>query len=77
MIIRVYAALKEYFQTEFELEEPVTNTTALIDRLQRINPAAAALLSRCRFAVQDKFIDPEYKLDAQDKVIIIPPGSGG
>jgi len=38
---------------------------------------AEQLLNSCRFAVEEGFIDNEYKLKENDTVIIIPPASGG
>lgn len=77
MKIHVYAGLKDYFQPEFELAGEVRNTDELITRLLAINDQAGALLSSCRFAVEEGFIDNEFKLKANDTVIIVPPSSGG
>jgi sulfur-carrier protein len=77
MKIHVYAALKEYFTPEFELVETVHNTDELKACLLTINDRAGAILDTCRFAVEDGFIDNEFKLYDHDTVIIVPPGSGG
>ena len=77
MKIHVYAALKDHFQPEFELEGAVENTDELTIRLRAINADASELLQSCRFAVEEGFIDNEYKLKENDTVIIIPPSSGG
>ena len=77
MRIHVYAALKDHFQPEFELEGAVRNTDELKLRLQALNADAGELLKSCRFAVEEGFIDNEYKLKENDTVIIIPPSSGG
>jgi molybdopterin synthase sulfur carrier subunit len=77
MKIHVYAGLKDYFTPEFELTGEVRNTEELKSRLLAINGRAEAILSFCRFAVEEGFIDNEFQLKENDTVIIIPPGSGG
>jgi len=77
MRIHVYAALKQHFEPEFELKEPVHNTDELKACLQEKNAEAAELLNSCRFAVEEGFIDNAFKLKDNDTVIIIPPSSGG
>lgn len=77
MKIHVYAALKDHFEPEFELEGTVCNTDELKLRLRALNAGATELLESCRFAVEDGFIDNEFKLTENDTVIVIPPSSGG
>lgn len=77
MKIHVYAGLKDYFQPEFELAGEVRNTDALKARLLAINAEANSLLATCRFAVEEGFIDNQFKLKENDTVIIVPPSSGG
>jgi len=77
MKIFVYAALKEYFTPEFELTEMIRNTDELKACLLAINGKAATILQTCRFAVEEGFIDKDFKLKEHDTVIIIPPSSGG
>ena len=77
MKIHVYAGLKDYFQPEFELSEEIGNTDELRAVLEKMNGSAGTLLSTCRFAVEEGFIDQHFKLNAHDTVVIIPPSSGG
>jgi len=77
MTIHVYAKLKDYFSPEFELDAVAHNTDELNLRLLDINGQAGQILDSCRFAVEEGFIDNEYKLKENDTVIIIPPSSGG
>jgi len=78
MKIHVYAGLKDYFTPEFELAGVgISNTDELKDRLLAINGQAASILSGCRFAVEEGFIDNDFKLNEHDTVVIIPPSSGG
>ena len=76
MKIHVYAALKDYFQPEFELAGEVRDTDDLKARLLAINSQADIVLSTCRFAVEDGFIDREFQLKGHNTVVIIPSGSG-
>lgn len=77
MKIHVYAALKDYFQPEFEVSELVRNTDELKAHLLTINDKAGEILSSCRFAVEEGFIDNAFKLTENDTIVIIPPSSGG
>ncbi|GGA87712.1 MoaD/ThiS family protein [Puia dinghuensis] len=78
MKIHVYARLKDYFQPEFEVAgEHVRNTDELKALLLTLNDKAGEILSSCRFAVEEGFIDNEFKLNEYDTVVIIPPSSGG
>jgi molybdopterin synthase sulfur carrier subunit len=77
MKIHVYAGLKDYFQPEFEVEDIVRNTDELKALLLIMNGKAEAMLSTCRFAVEEGFIDNAYNLNSHDTIVIIPPSSGG
>ena len=77
MKIHVYAVLKDYFEPEFEMAGKIRNTEELKAELLAINANAVGVLANCRFAVEEGFIDNEYKFKPHDTVIIIPPSSGG
>jgi molybdopterin synthase sulfur carrier subunit len=77
MKIHVYAGLKDYFQPEFEIEGVARNTDELKLLLLAINDKAEKMLSSCRFAVEEGFIDNQFKLNENDTIVIIPPSSGG
>jgi sulfur-carrier protein len=77
MTIQVYAALKDYFETEFEVTEPVGSVEELRALLLQRNPKAGAIMPVCRFAVNDTFVDSHFQLQAHDAIHIIPPSSGG
>ena len=77
MTIHVYAGLKDYFEQEFELTETIGNTDELRAVLEKMNGNAGKLLSSGRFAVEEGFIDKDFKLKQYDTVVIIPPSSGG
>ncbi|HEY4151265.1 MAG TPA: MoaD/ThiS family protein [Chitinophagaceae bacterium] len=77
MKVQVYAALKDYFEQEFEIAEPVHSIEELRLLLLQRNPAAEAIMPVCRFAVNDEFVDHRFQLHANDILHIIPPSSGG
>lgn len=77
MTIEVFAVLKDYFQKEFEIAAHLGTVADLRQHLADVNPASADILSICRFAVQDEFVMDEYRLTENDRVIVIPPSSGG
>ncbi len=77
MTIQVFAVLKDYFDKEFKLQGSFTTITALKQQLATQNPEAAAVLDLCRFAVHDEFVDPDFTLNSNDTIFVIPPSSGG
>jgi len=77
MTIQVFAVLKDYFAKEFKLSESVKNIADLKQQLAAQNPEAANVLDLCRFAVDDEFVEPDYPLNNNDTICIIPPSSGG
>ena len=77
MKIQVYAILKDHFDKEFIVDETVSNIEALNAILVQRNPEAAAILSSCRYAVNDSFVDNQFQLQPNDSIHIIPPSSGG
>jgi molybdopterin synthase sulfur carrier subunit len=77
MKVQVFALLKEYFDSQFEIETPPANISALKDQLGNLNPQAREVLKISRFVVQDEFVDSDYLLTESDTVFVIPPSSGG
>ncbi|WP_168194014.1 MoaD/ThiS family protein [Pontibacter sp. SGAir0037] len=77
MKIQVYAALKEYYDKEFELDGDIRDVAALKEQLRKLNGAADGVLRSCRFAVDDTFVGADYQLKEDDVVSVIPPSSGG
>jgi molybdopterin synthase sulfur carrier subunit len=77
MKIHVYAGLKEFFSSEFELPDDMYDIDQLRACLLGMNSQAAKLLAACRFAVEEGFIDNTYKFKAHETVIVVPPSSGG
>jgi len=77
MKIYTYASLKDYFDKEFVVEEPLATVEELNNFLARRNPAAIAILSSSRYAVQDSFVGNDFSLNKEDHIHIMPPSSGG
>lgn len=77
MKFEVFAALKDYFEAEFELTTNATSVEVVKAILANLQPAASDMLTMCRFAVNDEFIDNDFQLKENDIVSIIPPSSGG
>ena len=77
MKIQVYAILKDYFDRDFAVDETVGNIEALNQVLIQRNPQAKDILSSCRYAVNDSFVDNQFQLKPNDSIHIIPPSSGG
>jgi len=59
------------------LEGVIRNIEELKTRLLAINEKASKILASCRFAVEEGFIDNDFKLKEHATVVIIPPSSGG
>lgn len=77
MKILTYAVLKDYFDKEFVVDEPVNSVQGLHDLLTQRNPAAATILSASRYAVKDTFVSGDFVLNKEDTIHIMPPSSGG
>jgi molybdopterin synthase sulfur carrier subunit len=77
MKVQVFAALKDYFDKEFEVDANIASITELRDSLIHFKPETGTILNNCRFAVDDEFVDMNFKLKSHDTIVIIPPSSGG
>ncbi len=77
MKVTVYAVLKDYFDSSFNLNEQFSSVEELKDRLEQIKPQSAAVLKACRFAVNDEFVNLDFKIKEDDNISILPPASGG
>lgn len=77
MKLVMYALMKDYFEPELQIEESVLNIDELKQLLLQRNTDVENILSICRFAVNDWFIDNTFQLKHDDIVSIIPPSSGG
>jgi molybdopterin synthase sulfur carrier subunit len=76
--IQVFAALKKFFETEFEIEIPDHSTGAVLHKhLLEKNPQSLDLLNVSNFAVGDSIISLETEINPAEKVFVLPPSSGG
>ena len=77
MKIEVFAALKNHFSKEFEVNEHLETVADLRQHLRDINPSSSHLINMCRFVVAEDLVNDAHPLDADDHVIVLPPSSGG
>ena len=77
MKVQVFAILKDHFEKEFEIEADISNAQELRNFLIQSRPETTNILNHCRFAVNDEFVEMNFKLKPNDTVVIIPPSSGG
>ncbi len=75
MDIKVYAVLKDYFDTDLKLK--ADDMESLKKELLILNPSAKEILNLSRFAVNDVFISHEHQFSDHETVSVIPPSSGG
>jgi sulfur-carrier protein len=76
--IKVFAALKDFFEPEFEID--VKSNTTVADAINIImlrNTFASPVLSKCRIAVNESFVSSDYHIQENEELFIIPPSSGG
>lgn len=77
MKVTVYAVLKEYFDASFTMDGQLNSVQDLRNKLVQIKPQAAPVLDACRFAVNDEFVNLDFKIKDDDSISILPPASGG
>ncbi len=78
LTIHTFAEVKEQFTQNFEFDvEGVRSVKDLKDELIRRKPETASLLNRCRFAVDETFVNDATLLNEHTTVYIVPPSSGG
>jgi sulfur-carrier protein len=76
MKVTVYAVLKDYFEQSFDIDK-VSSVQELKKKLEELKPSAAPVLNACRFAVNDEFVNLDFKIKEDDDISILPPASGG
>lgn len=77
MKVTVYAVLKDYFDPSFHLDEKLTSIEELKNKLEQIRPQAIEVLNASRFAVNDEFVNLDFKIKDDDSISVLPPSSGG
>ena len=68
--------MKEYLDevTEIQFSGTVQELTITLAELY---PQTKNILSSCRFAVDNTFVNDSFQIKESDTVFIIPPSSGG
>jgi molybdopterin converting factor subunit 1 len=74
--VKLFAQLRDQFGAA-EMSVTAATVGDLRAELAARVPAAAALLSRCRVAVNLAFTEDDAVLSPADEVAVIPPVSGG
>jgi sulfur-carrier protein len=77
MKLKIYAALKQHFNAEFDLPVQACTLPELKNELLKINPEAARILELSRFAINDVFVSSDHQFAGNETISIIPPSSGG
>ena len=77
MKVEVYAVLKDYFEPSFSVTGAAASVSELKQQLAKKNPQAADVLKACRFAVNNEFVQEDFKLSEHDTIAVLPPASGG
>jgi molybdopterin converting factor subunit 1 len=74
--VLLFASIRDAAGAE-SVEVDATSVAEVAADLSRRFPAAAGLIGRSRFAVNQQFAGPETRLNGGDEVAVIPPVSGG
>jgi len=78
MKIHVFAALKDYMPTEFELDVSTAHTIVGVQELLKKKfPKAEELLSACRYSTESEILSTEQEITNYENIFVIPPSSGG
>ncbi len=76
--VHVFANLKDYFESNINMEVPENATLDnVVQNMITLNPKSEALLSICRIAINDTFVNSVHLLKDDEEVFFIPPSSGG
>ncbi|HEX8549077.1 MAG TPA: MoaD/ThiS family protein [Cytophagaceae bacterium] len=75
--LKFFAAMKDYFEEDLEISLSEPNLVELRKDLVSRSPGTQELLSSCRFAVNDNFVNQNHVFSENDLVLVLPPSSGG
>ncbi|MFL5728370.1 MAG: MoaD/ThiS family protein [Cytophagaceae bacterium] len=76
--IKVFAALKDYFEPEFQLDvKDGLHVSDVLDIIMIRNSMALPVLRKCRVAVNESFVQSDYNVQENEELLIMPPSSGG
>lgn len=78
MKIHVFAALKDYMPTTFDLDvSSVQNISGISELLKKQFPKAEELLNTCRYSSDTEILSVEQEITNYENIFVIPPSSGG
>ena len=76
--IKCFAGLRKFFGSEVTvLVDQDSCYIKVIEALQLLNPEATEILSSCRIAVNEDFVQLSETMKQEDTLFLIPPSSGG
>lgn len=75
--LKTFAVLKDMIGDEIEVESSFEKITDLKTYLLAKYPDIQSLIHSCRFAVDMKFVEDDFKISDQTLICVIPPSSGG
>ncbi|MCB1325309.1 MAG: MoaD/ThiS family protein [Spirochaetales bacterium] len=77
LTLQMFGNLKDYYESELEIETACERAADLREELVRRNKNARELLECCRFAIGDELISDDCRLYPQARILVFPPSSGG
>ncbi|AFZ55222.1 MoaD/ThiS family protein [Cyanobacterium aponinum AL20118] len=80
VIVKLFAIYQETYQKEeitLKLEKEITVKQLLQDFIVQEKPELKPWENITRFAVNLQFVEPNFILNDQDEIALIPPVSGG
>ena len=73
-----FAGLRKFFGSETSVFiEQNSSFSKVIEELKKLNPEATEVLSSCRIAVNEEFVNLDELMKSEDTLYLIPPSSGG
>ncbi len=75
--VRYFSIVREKLGKEEETLEFLGTIKELKEYLKERYPELSEIIESVRFAVNEEYVDDEYKLSDNDRVAVIPPVSGG
>jgi len=73
-----FAGLRKFFGSETSVFiEQHSSYSKVIEELKKLNPEATEVLSSCRIAVNEEFVNLDELMKSEDTLYLIPPSSGG
>ena len=74
--VQVFAVLKEFYDENFAVGD-LQSIDHLKAHLIALKPEALNILNKSRFAINNKFVNNNTKINYGDTIYVMPPSSGG